>query len=121
METLLSTLPKFRNFGKVLTLILFTLAGALHATPQQHTATDTPKTGTYITKHSNGKIAEKGYLKNGEKHRIWSFYNQNGAITQKEKWKNGKLQWQVFYNERGRIIKTIDKNGKEKELSGCGC
>lgn len=84
-------------------------------------ATDTPKTGTYITKHSNGKVAQKGYLKNGEKHRLWMFYDEKGIVIKKEKWKNGTLQWQVFYNERGRIIKTVDKNGKEKEFSGCGC
>ncbi len=98
-------------------LLVGTNALASHKIVRQNT----PQDGYYEQKHANGKIAERGYYKNGLKHRVWSIYNEYGLRIKTEKWKAGVLVWQVFYNARGRAIKTIDKNGIVKELSGCGC
>lgn len=88
---------------------------------QQIVCQDLPQNGYYEKKYANGKVSEKGYYKNGLKHRTWDFYNEYGLRIKSEKWKAGVLMWQVFYNARGRTIKIIDKNGVVKELSGCGC
>jgi hypothetical protein len=80
-----------------------------------------PPIGTHRVMHANGRIAETGHYKNGLKHRIWQYYNANGVRVKREKWLDGTLIWQVFYNERGRTIRTIDKYGNVKEFSGCGC
>jgi hypothetical protein len=80
-----------------------------------------PQNGTHRVIHANGKIAETGHYKNGLKHRIWHYYNEYGVRIKREKWLDGALIWQVFYNEKGRTIRTIDKHGNVKEFSGCGC
>lgn len=80
-----------------------------------------PENGKYTTFHKNGKVAEKGYFKQKQKHGIWLMYSENGVILQKEKWKNGVLLWQLFYNEKGKKAKSIDKKGNVTLYPACGC
>jgi len=80
-----------------------------------------PAEGKYSARYESGTIREKGFYRNSRKHKTWYYYNPNGTLDHKEKWADGVLQWQIFYNERGRIIKTIDKNGVVKTRPGCGC
>lgn len=77
--------------------------------------------GKYISKYEDGVVKERGFYHHGEKHKIWMYYNPNSAIDRKEKWVEGKLKWQIFYNSRGRIIKTIDEKGMVKTRKACGC
>jgi antitoxin component YwqK of YwqJK toxin-antitoxin module len=81
----------------------------------------TPVNGKYEARKANGLLIEKGYYTNSHKDKRWYYYNEKGIIARKEKWEKGELQWQIFYNERGRITRTIDKNGKEKVRPACGC
>lgn len=86
----------------------------------QNTTLQLPSNGSYKVFYRNGLIKEKGQYNNTQKKGIWYFYNENGVLEKKEKYKNGTLLWQIFY-EKGRITKTIDKNGKVTERSKCGC
>lgn len=79
-----------------------------------------PENGKFLTYHKNGKVAEKGFYLQNQKHRIWYFYNEFGVVIKKERWKSGKLMWQIFY-EKGKVTKTIDKDGKVTERPACGC
>lgn len=76
--------------------------------------------GKYISHYDNGNIKEKGFYSRGAKDKTWYYYHENSAIDRKEKWKEGTLKWQIFYN-RGKIIKTIDEKGVVKTRKGCGC
>lgn len=77
--------------------------------------------GKYIVKYADGVVKERGFYHNGQKHKIWMYYNANSAIDRKEKWVEGKLKWQIFYNNRGRVIKTIDEKGVVRTRKACGC
>lgn len=79
-----------------------------------------PENGKFLTFHKNGKVAEKGYYLQSQKHRVWYFYNEHGMVVKKERWKAGILIWQIFY-EKGKVTKTIDKDGKVTERPPCGC
>lgn len=86
-------------------------------------AQDTSKTsihGSYVSKFSNGNTHEKGIYKYGVKHGIWFEYDEKGLLMKKEKWKNGDLIWQLFY-EDGKLRRSIDKKGNIKERPACGC
>jgi len=76
--------------------------------------------GVQKNKYENKVVKESGKLQYGAKHGRWIYYNANGTVEHKEKWKNGTLLWQLFY-EKGKIIRTIDKNGIETKRSKCGC
>jgi hypothetical protein len=71
--------------------------------------------------HTNGKLKEKGSLKSGQKTGIWVYYHSEGWMEKKEKYKEGKLIWVVFYNAKHQITKSIDKNGNEIPYKGCNC
>ncbi len=48
-----------------------------------------PYTGKAITHYENGKIAVKGYFKDGRRNGEWIDYYANGKIKLKENYKNG--------------------------------
>jgi hypothetical protein len=77
--------------------------------------------GKYEARYENGSIKERGFYLKGQKHKTWYYYNPDGTLDHKEKWRNGALQWQIFYSSKGRVIKTIDKNGVVKTRPACGC
>ncbi|MES2780888.1 MAG: hypothetical protein V4651_13430 [Bacteroidota bacterium] len=76
--------------------------------------------GKYSSNYEDGTVKERGFYHNGQKHKIWMYYNPNRSIDRKEKWEEGKLKWQIFYS-KGKIIKTIDEKGVVKTRKGCGC
>lgn len=76
--------------------------------------------GKFSVSYENGVIKERGTYRNGQKDQLWMFYNPNGSLDRKEKWKNGRLKWQIFYS-KGKIIKTINEKGEVKNRSRCGC
>jgi antitoxin component YwqK of YwqJK toxin-antitoxin module len=81
----------------------------------------TPANGKYVARSANGTLIETGYYTNSQKDKRWAYYNEKGIIDHKEKWDKGELQWQIFYNEKGKITRTIDKKGKETVRPACGC
>lgn len=48
------------------------------------------KDGRYFKYYKSGQLKISGRYKDGKKHREWKFYNQDGAITKIETYKNGK-------------------------------
>lgn len=77
--------------------------------------------GKYSVNYPNGRLKEKGFYKGGVKHRTWYYYSEAGLMERREKWKNGVMVLQVFYNAKGKVIKTIDRNGKEFIRPPCNC
>ncbi|MCG9880978.1 MAG: hypothetical protein MH472_10315 [Bacteroidia bacterium] len=63
----------------------------------------------------------KGKYKNKKKHGIWLYYFSNGTIERKEKWKNGKLLWQVHYDMYKRKLFGINAQGDTSYYKGCNC
>lgn len=74
-----------------------------------------------VLMHNNGKPSEKGKYINAKKHGIWIYYYETGMMSQKEKWKHGTLLWQVYYTEKGKVSKTVNKKGKVTVRPACGC
>ncbi|MES2558489.1 MAG: hypothetical protein V4590_02025 [Bacteroidota bacterium] len=102
-------------------LVLVSLCCIWMALSPMTAAAQTIPDGKYLTRYEDGVVKERGYYLNGQKHKIWMYYNPNSSIDHKEKWNEGKLKWQLFYNNRGRVIKSIDEKGVVKTRKGCGC
>jgi antitoxin component YwqK of YwqJK toxin-antitoxin module len=81
----------------------------------------TPPNGKYLARYANGTLSQKGYYTNNQKDKRWYYYNEKGIIERKEKWAKGELQWTIFYSAKGKITRTIDKEGKETVRPACGC
>jgi hypothetical protein len=81
----------------------------------------TPLNGKYTLRYANNNLKEAGYFTSGQKDKRWNYYNENGMRERKEKWNKGELQWQIFYNNKGKITRTINKDGVEKVRPACGC
>jgi hypothetical protein len=97
-----------------LLISLLIIAGHLLGAPR-------PQKAAYRSLHTNGKLHQKGYFVNDQKHGIWFEYNERGVLKQKTKWKNGTTVWEIHYNDVGRIAKTVNKKGEEKIRPACGC
>lgn len=64
---------------------------------------------------------EKGKYVNGSKSGQWFYYSPNGHLDRKDKWINGQLKWQIYYNAKGKVSKTVNKNGQQNIRPACGC
>jgi antitoxin component YwqK of YwqJK toxin-antitoxin module len=106
-------IPQIARFLVFSAVLLF--GGSSHVWAQS------PTDGRYKSLNTNGTTKEMGFYANGQKHKRWSYYNENGLLERKEKWENGALQWQIFYNAKGKITRSIDKKGKERVRPACGC
>lgn len=86
----------------------------------QNTDTIYPVNGKYKTLYPSGIEKEKGYFRNSMRCGVWYYYAENGVVEKKVKYREDKIIWQIFYN-KGKITKTIDRNGVVKERPKCGC
>lgn len=77
--------------------------------------------GKYTSHYPNGHLKESGLYKDGAKHKTWYYYSEGGLMERKEKWKFGVMVWQIYYSPKGKVIKTVDKNGNEKVPAPCNC
>jgi hypothetical protein len=111
-------LPKMRmKIYVIFCLLIFSIASS--ALPK--VGQDAPGDGVYKEFYSDGDIKIRGHYKESKKQGVWFYYLPNGPVEKKEKYRGGELQWQIFYNERGKISKTVDKNGVVTERPKCGC
>jgi hypothetical protein len=109
------TLPSKSSYNTI--LLKLTLATLLLFTAHMVQGQTKKLSKTY---YSNGTLKEKGWTMEGNKIGVWYYYDSIGVLQKKEKWKNELQLWQLYY-KRGKIIKTIDKNGKETKRPDCGC
>jgi antitoxin component YwqK of YwqJK toxin-antitoxin module len=75
----------------------------------------------YSSYYADSTLKEKGFYVSGVKDGQWFYYDINSSINLKEKWKKGILIWQIYYTPKGKISKTVDKNGTVKTRPACGC
>lgn len=73
-----------------------------------------------IIYHDNGRIKEKGVLKDGRKHGRWKEYDANGELVKMTRYKKGEFRWERLYKE-GKIIQVTDRKGKVHKMKNCGC
>ncbi len=71
--------------------------------------------------YADNTLKEKGQYLLGAKDGYWYYYHLNRSINLKEKWKKGVLIWQIYYTPKGKISKTVNKNGTVKTRPACGC
>lgn len=67
------------------------------------------------------KPKEVGLVKEGKKVGIWHYYHAEGWEEKREKWAHGQLRWTIFYNQKHKKTKSIDKKGKETIYKNCNC
>ncbi|HYG16576.1 MAG TPA: hypothetical protein VEC12_12545 [Bacteroidia bacterium] len=99
-------------------LLLLPLWFCLPAAAQ--TATQQAADSTVIIYHDNGKVKEKGVLKNGLKDGRWREYDTNGDLVKMTRYKNGEFRWERLYKE-GKIIQITNRKGKVRKMKNCGC
>ena len=58
--------------------------------------------------------------KNGYKTGYW-ICRKNQLIVKKEKYKSNQLVTYILFDSKGKIIETMNKKGKIKKYSSCGC
>lgn len=68
-----------------------------------------------ITKyHDNGMVAETGICLNGEKHGVWTAFDENGNKSMEASWNNGTKEgnWTVWHNNGTLHYLMVYENGK---------
>jgi hypothetical protein len=93
----------FKKFA--FSLILATLFGTTSVLSQEN------DTSTKVQTRRNGKvIIEKTISK------------KSGRVLNKKKTKNGKMIYELYYDEKGNLYKSIDKKGIIRtHKKGCDC
>jgi antitoxin component YwqK of YwqJK toxin-antitoxin module len=78
--------------------------------------------GTVVCKKFNerGKLMSSEGYRNGIRHGTWKYFEPNGNLSRKIKYKNGTRIWESFYKDN-KLIETIDKRGRKKIVRDCGC
>ena len=71
--------------------------------------------------YKNGKMKEKGQTRYMKKVGIWNYYTEMGRHDHKEKWKDGKMRWAIYYTPKHRKAKTINSKGDTTYFKDCGC
>lgn len=82
---------------------------------------DTLVKGDKFSVIENGKTLQTGKRNHDGPHGLWKYYNTDGRLTMKEKYRKGIMIWRVEYSERGKIIRTTDRKGNIKTRPDCGC
>ena len=103
---------------RLLIILFFTILNSVVFA--QNTDSTVLVNGIHRANYSDGAIKERGKYWHEQKQGVWYYYSENGVVKKKEKYKNGVLQWQLFF-DKGKIIQTIDKNGKVVNRPNCGC
>lgn len=60
------------------------------------------------------------YDNNKQKHGLW-ICRDNKHVIKKEHYRHGVLKSYILYNEKGEMIETMNRRGKVKKYTPCGC
>lgn len=60
------------------------------------------------------------YNKEGQKQGVW-ICRDGKRVVKRERYKNGRLSSYIIYDRKGNIIETMDRKGRVRKFSGCGC
>ena len=85
--------------------------------------TDSTQAGKVHWQYQNpiSGITEKGQFKDGKRTGLWQFYNANGKLVKRAKYKKGQFWWAIYYKDNGKVAYSIDRRGKVVKRSDCGC
>jgi antitoxin component YwqK of YwqJK toxin-antitoxin module len=75
---------------------------------------------TCVVRDSTGYVLEIQRFKNGQKSGAWEKFNYNGQVVERNVYRRGQRVWTLYFKD-DELIKSINKNGKVKTFSGCGC
>lgn len=103
---------------RTLFIALFLLCGTV-ATAQNYN-TDSTVNGRYYELDDSRTVRVKGYFKDTLRHRVWREYDAQGIITRKIKYRRGRVIWVNIYRN-GILYQTIDRKGRIRTRSNCGC
>lgn len=106
-------LNHLKSFGIFLFLIILFVG--------KNTSGQTAKKETFKAYYENGKLKEKGKIKNGQKEGTWLYYHPDGWLEKRIQFKNNQATWQIFFNQKQEKIRMIDKNGNDVPFRGCNC
>jgi len=98
------------------TIILLSLYNSNFA---QTSLNDSTKTGGYSYVNPN-KIKVDGYFKNTQRHKLWTWSNQENELLKQTKYKHGKQLW-VIYFEKSKPWLKINRHGKKRIIRPCDC
>ncbi|MCH2224908.1 MAG: hypothetical protein MK066_09080 [Crocinitomicaceae bacterium] len=62
--------------------------------------------GKFESFYVSKQLCEKGIFSKGLKHGDWKYWREDGTIERSEKWFNGRLKTQKWFDEQGNLVKT---------------
>jgi hypothetical protein len=109
---------KFPTRGRILIRAFFLSAFIYFAFPENvagrnYSISTTKEAGS-------DSLVEKGKFKDGLKHGKWTVY-KNGKRLRIEKYKKGTLISFIQFNDRGKVVRTMDKKGRVRSFEPCDC
>lgn len=81
----------------------------------------TARKTTCEIRDSAGHVIEKRIYKKGERHGYWRYFDSEGHILRVVKYRKGQRRMTFIYNEKERIIRTINRSGRIRERNDCNC
>jgi len=94
------------------------LLALLFAALQSH-AQDKKETLPFEMRDSLGLVREKGFISLGQRTGLWTFFDKDGKVTKKIKYRKDVAIWTFIY-ENDKITESINRKGKVKKRS-CNC
>lgn len=113
--------PSMRTKWRVITLLATLILGMFCASTQAQQ--DSTLAGKVIWLHKNPVtgLTEKGKFVNGKRHGLWQYYNRDGRIVKREKFRHGVFWWAIYYHPNGKVAYSINRRGKIVKRADCGC
>lgn len=114
-------MPNLENNKKSVRWVYFLIfsLGLSHSVKPQNIDTQKIETVIWEFKRPDG-IIEKGKFQQGKRNGIWTYYDSEGNLVLKEKYKAGQRRWAFFYRHQ-KIIATVDRHGIYRKRPDCGC
>ena len=92
---------------------------AQHVISTQGASSGTLLHGNFEGFYENKQLAQKGEFKRGLKQGEWMYWRSNGTLESTQKWSNGELKIERWFDEEGHIAKTVHRKiGKMYRESG---
>jgi len=108
----------FSGWRRCLGLFLVCLVASVQASASE--CDTSGRKVTCVVRDSTGYVLEIHRFKNDQKSGAWEKFNYDGQVVERIIYRRGQRVWTLYFKD-DELIKSINKKGKVKTFSGCGC